>query len=109
VRRAQPARKKKELICGLAIRKDRVYLRQRGKEESLMASMWELPTVDSSAGVDVLARMKHSITNSDYMIVVVSLDGRAVPKGGKWFPVAKLNEVALTGIARKALRKAGVL
>jgi len=29
VRKAQPARKKKELICGLAIRKDRVYLVQQ--------------------------------------------------------------------------------
>jgi A/G-specific adenine glycosylase len=105
VRRAQPARKKKELVCGLAIRKDRVYLVQRGKRESLMASMWDLPTVETSASVDVLARMKHSITSSDYTVVVVSLDGRALPKGGKWVPVADLGEVALTGIARKALRK----
>jgi A/G-specific adenine glycosylase len=109
VRKAQPARKKRELICGLAIRKDRVYLVQRDKGESLMASMWELPTLGTSAGVDVLARMKHSITNSDYTILVVKLDGRAVPKGGKWVPVAELSRVALTGIARKALRKAGVV
>jgi A/G-specific adenine glycosylase len=109
VRRVQPARNKKELICGLAVRNDRVYLQQRGKRESLMASMWELPVVETSTGFDVLARMKHSITNSDYTIVVVSLDARAVPKGGKWVPVAELSQVALTGIARKALRKAGVL
>ena len=109
IRKAQPARIKKELIFGMAIRKDRVYLRQRGKAESLMASMWELPAVETSEGVDVLARMKHSITNSDYTIVVVALDGRAVPKGGKWVRVADLSQVALTGIARKALRKAGVL
>ena len=109
VRRAQPARKKKELICGLAIRENRVYLLQRGKRESLMASMWDLPTIETSTGVDVLARMKHSITNSDYTIVVVSLDAREVPKGGKWIPVAELGQVALTGIARKALRKVSVL
>jgi A/G-specific adenine glycosylase len=109
VRKAQPARKKKELVCGVAIRKGRVYLQQRGKGESLMASMWDLPTIEASTNVDVLARMKHSITNSDYTIVLVSLDGTAVPKGGKWVALADLSRVALTGIARKALRKAGVL
>lgn len=109
VRRSQPSRVKRESIYGFAIRNDRVYLRQRSKGESVMASMWELPAAETSTGANVVARVKHSITNSDYTVVVVALAGRSIPKGGKWVPVAELGGVALTGIARKVLRKLGVL
>jgi A/G-specific adenine glycosylase len=109
VRRSQPSRVKRESIYGFAIRNDRVYLRQRSKGESVMASMWELPAAETSTGANVLARMKHSITTSDYTVIVVALAGRSIPKGGKWVPVAELGGVALTGIARKVLRKLGAL
>ncbi len=109
VRKAQPARNKKELICGLAVRGKKVYLRQRGKDESLLPLMWELPHLESSDNAKVLARMKHSITNSDYAIVVVAVEPKAIPKGGKWMSIADLLRVPLTGITRKALRRTGVL
>ena len=109
VRKAQPARNKRELICGLAVRGKKVYLRQRAKDEALMPLMWELPHLESRDDARVLVRMKHSITNSDYTIVVVAVESRAVAKGGKWLPIAELSQVPLTGITRKALRKLGVL
>jgi A/G-specific adenine glycosylase len=109
VRKAQPARNKRELICGLAVRGKKVYLRQRTKDEALMPLMWELPHLESRDDARVLVRMKHSITNSDYTIVVVAVESRAVAKGGKWLPIAELSQVPLTGITRKALRKLGVL
>ena len=109
VRKAQPARNKRQLICGLSLRRDSVYLVQRDRDESLMASMWELPQLDSLPDNGVLARLKHSITNSDYSIVVVSVESRKVPKGGKWVASAELSRIPLTGIARKALRRAGLM
>jgi A/G-specific adenine glycosylase len=109
VRKAQPARNKKELVYGFALRKDRLYLCQRAKEESLMASMWELPTIQPSTSGDVVARFKHSITDTDYTITVLSLGSHLVLKGGRWIALAELSNVPLTGVARKALRKTGVL
>jgi A/G-specific adenine glycosylase len=109
VRKAQASRKKKEITYGLSMRGDRVFLRQRLKSDSLMAGMWELPMVDLPETSTVIARMKHSITVTDYVITLVRIDEKSVPKGGKWFRVADFSSVPLTGTARKALRKAGVL
>ena len=109
VRKEQPPRNKRELVYGLAVRGERVYLRQRGKDESLMPMMWELPADDESSKVDVVARLKHSITNSDYAITITKMNAAAVPKGGKWVSTGSLTELPLTGIARKALRKLGIL
>jgi A/G-specific adenine glycosylase len=109
VRKAQPARKKRELIFGLARRGSRVFLVQRTKDESLMPLMWELPSVDASTHGNVLARLKHSITVSDYTILVVELAARSVPKGGKWISIEELARLPLTGLARKAFRKLDIL
>lgn len=109
VRRAQGARKKKELAFGLASRGETIYLQQRSKSDSLMAGMWDLPASDLSDNSEVVAKMKHSITNTDYVISVVRLSAKKLPKGGKWFRVDELASVPLTGIARKALRRTGIL
>jgi len=52
--------------------------------------------------------VRHSITVTDYTVRV----WRGAPArgiGGKWIPVGRLGLVALTGLARKILRKAGIL
>lgn len=109
VRKAQPARNKRELIYGFTIRGEKLYLRQRAKDESLMPLMWELPTIAESTDLNVAARLKHSITNSDYAITIVRIEASAVPKGGRWVSIASLSELPLTGITRKVLRKLGLL
>jgi A/G-specific adenine glycosylase len=109
VRKAQGARKKKELAFGLVVRGERVYLQQRSKSDSLMAGMWDLPAIEMSEGSDVAVKLKHSITNTDYVINVLKVNVKMVPKGGKWFRIDELAPVPLTGIARKALRRTGLL
>jgi len=105
VRKKPPARTRRELAYGMARRGERVYLVQRAKDASLMPSMWELPAVKAVG--KVAATFQHAITNTDYTITVVEV--KKVAKGGKWFKSDELDGVPLTGIARKALRRAGML
>jgi len=116
-------------------RRDRaVFLVQRARNASLMAGMWELPELDEPSGAkapfngtDEIAKLqalrhpkakrgysaegcftlKHSITVTDYTVRVwrTSAPSRAA---GKWIPVERLARVALTGLARKILRKAEI-
>jgi len=110
-----------------------VFLVQRAPDVSLMAGMWELPEVlpragkkrvPRSAGNDknrngknkngdlrsdnaheFLFTVRHSITVTDYTVRVWRAD---VPTGtrGEWIATNRLAKVALTGLARKILRKA---
>jgi A/G-specific adenine glycosylase len=83
-----------------------VFLVRRPRNASLMAGMWELPEALGKNGVGKpLLTLRHSITVTDYTVKVWS---EAVPSStrGKWVPAARLNRVALTGLARKILRAA---
>ena len=55
-----------------------------------------------------LFTLRHSITVTDYTVRVwrVAAPSRS---GGKWIPLERLGRLALTGLARKILRRAGVL
>jgi A/G-specific adenine glycosylase len=131
---AKPARQKKREIdyvldyCGGA-----VFLVQRPQDARLMPGMWELPQVDAPSepkaqsngagkiaalkaprhakpapAPEVCITLKHSITVTDYTVRVWR---RSAPSHteGKWIPVEKLPRVALTGLARKILRKADII
>jgi A/G-specific adenine glycosylase len=86
-----------------------VFLVQRARDASLMAGMWELPELAGSEGTSKPSfTLKHSITLTDYAARVWRA---AVPDQvrGKWIPVTQLGRLALTGLARKILRKAEML
>ena len=82
---------------------------QRGADERRMAGMWELPEAkaEEMAGREAVMRVKHSITNTNYEVSVYRAAGDA--RGGRWVEMAKLDEVALTGLARKILRSCAVV
>jgi A/G-specific adenine glycosylase len=85
-----------------------VLLVQRGSGESLMPGMWELPELASMNGHSPAFTLRHSITVTDYTVRVWR--GVATSrKFGKWIPAERLGKVALTGLARKILRKAEIL
>ena len=90
-------------------RRDReVFLVQRPRDLSLMPGMWELPELETANGGNPLFSLRHSITVTDYTVRVWRNTLPAhVP--GKWIPLPRLREVALTGLARKILRKAETL
>jgi A/G-specific adenine glycosylase len=63
---------------------------------------------DSAGDSQLWFTLQHSITVTDYTVRVWR--GVAPPQvRGKWVPVGRLGRVALTGLAGKILRKAGVL
>ena len=100
------ARLRKEVSYVLAERAGSVYLRQRGPGERLMPLMWELPEIESNGHTPAFT-VRHSITVTDYKVSVVRAG--PTPRGGKWIPAGKVAPLALTGLARKILRKAAII
>ena len=90
-------------------RRCEVFLVQRPRNASLMAGMWELPELAGRNGAAIpLFTLRHSITMTDYAVRVWR-ETHQSRLGGKWIPTTRLPQVALTGLARKILRKAQVL
>ena len=104
-RKAKPQRKR-QLHCALDCRKDAVLLVERGKNESLMPGMWELPQIRASGVDDTWMTFKHSITVTDY---TVRVKRGAVDVAGSWIPIDRVSKLPLTGLARKVLRRVGIL
>ena len=99
--RPQPKRKRAELWYALHVKKDRVLLVQRPADHSLMAGMWELPTV-AHGGAEAVYRLRHSITDTDYAVFVVRSRRK---REGRWVTYSEAHRLALTGLTRKILRK----
>lgn len=71
-----------------------------------MAGMWELPEIEAPGNhARPVLTVRHSITVTDYTVRVwrENLSDRGV---GEWIRTDRLPRVALTGLARKILRKA---
>jgi A/G-specific adenine glycosylase len=108
---AKPVRqKKREIHYVLDRNKDgsEVFLVKRASDASLMPGMWELPEATATNGDSPLCTLRHSITVTDYTVRVWALKVPSSAKG-KWIPAQRLGQVALTGLARKILRKAEML
>ena len=96
------------LYCSLC-QNGRVFLVQRARDASLMAGMWELPEVANRNGEsNPLFTLRHSITVTDYTVRVMQgqPDGA---KNGRWISKSRVTNLALTGLARKILRAAGII
>ena len=104
----QPARKHKTVHYAFAQRNDAILLVQRAADARRMAGMWELPGLPDTTATEPLAKFRHSITDTDYEVLVVSapnpllqaLDGKA-----RWFTRKQWQKLALTGLTRKVLRR----
>ena len=90
------------------IRDGEVLLVRRPTEVSLMPGMWELPELANAKGRVPAFTLRHSITITDYTVQV----WRETPtsrESGKWVALKRLEKIALTGLARKILRKADLI
>jgi A/G-specific adenine glycosylase len=91
----------------LAQRAGQIYLTQRDPSASLMPGMWELPMLPSPNGAHrELFQLRHSITVTNYRVRVFSGEP---PAPGQWFSPNRFATLPLTGLARKILRRAGVI
>jgi A/G-specific adenine glycosylase len=108
--RPQPARKRKQLIYGLARRNGSVLLVQRPPNASLMAGMWELPafSVAPHNGGEPVAKLRHAITDTDYEVSVFTVPPakfHTSTANARWFAQRQWQRLPLTGLARKILRR----
>jgi A/G-specific adenine glycosylase len=111
---AKPApQKKRQIRYALGYRDEdgrygEVFLVQRAGDASLMPGMWELPELTIMNGGGSSFNLRHSITATNYAVQVWRVSAPSDVKG-KWIAVGRLKKMALTGLARKALRKAQIL
>jgi A/G-specific adenine glycosylase len=101
----QSPRKRKPLYYALVEKPGAVLLVRRAPDTRLMAGMWEMPQL-AEAPVDAtpIARLRHSITDTDYQVAVFRLQELTVAEPG-WFTPQQWKRAALTGLARKILTK----
>jgi A/G-specific adenine glycosylase len=112
---APATRRKRDVAYALARRGEKIGLVRRGAGESLMAGMWELPAGVAN-GRSAMMTVKHAITTTDYTVRVFECrreDGRedATCDDSKvrWFRTGELAQLPLTGLARKVLKRAGII
>ena len=108
VLKPRPARKHQQLHYALPIRGKSVRLIQRPPDARRMAGMWELPQVPVHLGEETLGRFRHSITDTDYDVSVVSAPPALVSNlegDARWFTRQQWQKLPLTGLTRKILRK----
>jgi A/G-specific adenine glycosylase len=87
----------------------KVFLVRRPHEASLMAGMWELPEMQPPREDKKAAfTLRHSITITDYTVRVWR-EGLTVNGQGNWFPIDRVGNLPLTGLARKILRRAELI
>ncbi len=106
----QPTRKRRQLAYGLACENGSILLVQRPADASLMAGMWELPSVFNAHrdGDQPLATLRHSITDTDYRVSVFTVPARSFHRSNdnaRWFTRRQWERLPLTGLARKILRR----
>jgi A/G-specific adenine glycosylase len=99
---------RREIHYALDFRDGDVFLVRRARDASLMAGMWELPEMAREWEDGPAFTLRHSVTRTDYTVRVWR-DAASSREFGKWIPIKRLDKVALTGLARKILRKAGML
>lgn len=109
-KKAPDLRRKGTLNYLLAQKNGTILLQQRPATVSLMPSLWELPQIESGKirGKTPDLKLRHSITVMDYVVSVFT----AASSGnysGSWVHQEKVNQLPLTGLARKILQRFDLL
>jgi len=91
-----------------------VLLERRAENVSLMPGMLELPAIplDDMADCEPVLRLRHSITNTNYSVQIYEKDAIEMAKVKKpleWAATARLQELPLTGLARKVMLRLQVM
>lgn len=109
-RSEQTPRRKAILHYTFLHRDGQVFLQQRAATNSLMPGMWELPLCNGAArpASVPLLKLRHSITNTDYVVLVFA-DGTEHGSKGRWVSLSSVERLPLTGLTRKILDKLELL
>jgi A/G-specific adenine glycosylase len=129
--RTRQRRHRAELTYALVTDYNRVLLTRRPDTESVMPGMLELPEFDSGSrlampSVRPYLNLKHAIMNTDYTVRVMQVPTpRSAKTGpdvghrqwtssrfvssGRWFQAKGAGRLPLTGLARKILKRTGII
>ncbi|MGH9508678.1 MAG: hypothetical protein ACRD2M_01970, partial [Terriglobales bacterium] len=110
-RAAKAPRQRRIVAYGLSTRDDAVFLVRRPQHTGLMPGLWELPDarLRPHAPQPSAMRLRHSIMNTDYSVIVVRRSRTRPAARGQWIARRRLARLPLTGLARKILRRAAVI
>ncbi|MGA9588041.1 MAG: A/G-specific adenine glycosylase, partial [Terracidiphilus sp.] len=111
----------REIAVALVVRDtdggDEIFLEQRAATNTVMPGLWELPPLAGGDAADLEERLtvRHAIMQVNYVVRVYALTqdrlGEIEKTGGeqRWVLVTKASAMALTGLARKVLTRAGLI
>jgi A/G-specific adenine glycosylase len=109
----------REIACALVVRDGdagtEVLLEQRAATNTVMPGLWDLPAIAADDMVNLEERLtvRHAIMQVNYLVRVYALpvEGLREKAGGmrRWVVAEEASTMALTGLARKVLTRAGVL
>ncbi len=119
VKAARSVPRKVNLSVALAMRDQRVLMRRRPSDASVMPGFWELPTASGDASAlcalgfpscvdgEELGSFAHSITNTQHTVRVylVEFEG-GLRQDLRWVSVGEMSGLPVSTISRKALRVA---
>lgn len=118
---SRPAMVTREVAHGLALREDgdgwEVLLEQRPVTETVMAGLWQLPMLKETAVPEEDRRItvRHAIMQVNYRVHIRDVAEEDVQRltvehgERRWVALPEAGSMALTGLARKVLKKAGLL
>jgi A/G-specific adenine glycosylase len=108
----------REIACSLITRETpngtEVLLHQRPATNSIMPGLWELPTLEPSPNTTPILTVRHAIMQVNYTVHAHVLPAKHFPKPSatparRWIAADQATSMALTGLARKILTKAGLI
>ena len=110
-----------EIACALVLRGadggTEILLEQRAAANTVMPGMWELPAIvaGEGAGFEERLTVRHAIMQVNYVVRVYTVPAEGFSAHGdadrarRWILLAEASAMALTGLARKVLTRAGLL
>ncbi len=106
-----PARKRAKaapLELGYALwrKENRVWVTRRAKDEAWMPGLWELPPPPANWNGPLITEARHTITRYTIRARLRAAPADTPPaRGGRWLDLADLDQLPLTGLARKLLTR----
>jgi len=91
--------------------REEILLEQRPPTVTVMPGMWELPALGETPDKQVRMTVRHAIMNVNYVVRIREVRedelGERTGTGGerRWVPLSEAETMALTGLARKVLRR----
>lgn len=88
-----------------------ILLEQRPAMVSVMPGLWELPTLRAIPNGNALMTVRHAIMNVNYIVRIRAVDQNeqqelaAADGERRWVPMREAVSMALTGLARKVLKR----